>query len=83
MHAVSLLNAEDGGCRKCIMVTNNEVGEAKEKEFIASNKSNANCVIAQKSDKGKTIFEIVPIGFFDFYNRLMIPKYGGRLKSPI
>ena len=31
MHAVNLLNAEDGGHRKCIMVTNNEVSadEAK------------------------------------------------------
>ena len=33
MHAVNLLNAEDGGHRKCIMVTNNEVGEEKEKEL--------------------------------------------------
>ena len=31
MHAVNLLNAEDGGHRRCIMVTNNEVSadEAK------------------------------------------------------
>ena len=27
LHAVNLLNAEDGGNRKCIMVTNNEVSE--------------------------------------------------------
>ena len=27
LHAVNLLNAEDGGCRRCIMVTNNEVSE--------------------------------------------------------
>lgn len=27
LHAVNLLNAEDGGHRKCIMVTNNEVSE--------------------------------------------------------
>lgn len=33
MHAVNLLNAEDGGHRKCIMVTNNEISEAEEKEF--------------------------------------------------
>lgn len=33
LHAVNLLNAEDGGCRKCIMVTNNEVSEAEEKEL--------------------------------------------------
>ena len=28
MHAVNLLNAEDGGHRRCIMVTNNEVSDA-------------------------------------------------------
>ncbi len=33
MHAVNLLNAEDGGHRTCIMVTNNEISEAEEKEF--------------------------------------------------
>lgn len=33
LHAVNLLNAEDGGHRRCIMVTNNEIGEAKEKEL--------------------------------------------------
>lgn len=30
-HAVNLLNSEDGGCRRCIMVTNNEVSENEEK----------------------------------------------------
>ena len=29
LHAVNLLNAEDGGHRRCIMVTNNEVAEAE------------------------------------------------------
>lgn len=33
LHAVNLLNAEDGGHRRCIMVTNNEIGEPKEKEL--------------------------------------------------
>lgn len=33
LHAVNLLNAEDGGRRRCIMVTNNEVSEAEEKTF--------------------------------------------------
>ena len=33
LHAVNLLNAEDGGHRRCIMVTNNEVSEAEEKTF--------------------------------------------------
>ncbi len=27
LHATALLNAEDGGCRRCLMVTNNEVEE--------------------------------------------------------
>ena len=31
LHAVNLLNAEDGGTRQCIMVTNNEVSEAESK----------------------------------------------------
>ena len=34
LHAVNLLNAEDGGHRRCIMVTNNEIGEPKEKELL-------------------------------------------------
>lgn len=33
LHAVNLLNKEDGGNRRCIMVTNNEIGETKEKEL--------------------------------------------------
>jgi hypothetical protein len=33
MHAVNLLNAEDGGNRTCIMVTNNEISVEEEKEF--------------------------------------------------
>lgn len=33
LHAVNLLNKEDGGKRRCIMVTNNEIGEPKEKEL--------------------------------------------------
>ena len=34
LHAVNLLNKEDDGHRRCIMVTNNEIGEPKEKELI-------------------------------------------------
>lgn len=34
MHAVNLLNAEDGGKRRCICVTNNEVSVAEEKNLI-------------------------------------------------
>lgn len=33
LHAVNLLNAEDGGKRRCIVVTNNEASEDEEKEF--------------------------------------------------
>ena len=33
MHAVSLVNAEDGGTRTCIMATNNEISDAEEKAF--------------------------------------------------
>ena len=35
LHAVNLLNAEDGGHRRCILVTNNEVSEAEKNEFEA------------------------------------------------
>lgn len=35
LHAVNLLNAEDGGNRRCIMVTNNEVSDAESKELTA------------------------------------------------
>ncbi len=33
MHATNLLNKEDGGKRKCILVTNNELSEKEEKEL--------------------------------------------------
>lgn len=33
LNAVNLLNKEDGGRRRCIMVTNNEIGEYKEAEL--------------------------------------------------
>ncbi len=35
LHAVNLLNLEDNGRRRCIMVTNNEVSSTEEKEFKA------------------------------------------------
>lgn len=35
LHAVNLLNAEDGGRRRCIMVTNNEVSANEAKELAA------------------------------------------------
>lgn len=34
LHAVNLLNSEDGGHRRCIMVTNNEVSVEEEKALI-------------------------------------------------
>ena len=33
LHAVNLLNAEDGGSRRCILVTNNEVSADEAKDF--------------------------------------------------
>lgn len=39
LHAVNLLNAEDGGSRRCIMVTNNEVSEAEERNLKAQGKT--------------------------------------------
>lgn len=33
LHAVNLLNAEDGGHRRCLLVTNNEVSDAEAKEM--------------------------------------------------
>lgn len=33
LHAINLLNAEDGGHRRCICVTNNEVSDSEEKKF--------------------------------------------------
>lgn len=35
LHAVNLLNAEDGGHRRCIIVTNNEVSDAEAKAMTA------------------------------------------------
>ena len=35
LHAVNLLNAEDDGNRRCIMVTNNEISAEERKEFEA------------------------------------------------
>ena len=35
LHAVNLLNAEDSGHRRCIMVTNNEISEPEKKNFEA------------------------------------------------
>lgn len=34
LHAINLLNAEDGGERRCILVTNNEVSENKQNELL-------------------------------------------------
>lgn len=36
LHAVNLLNAEDDGKRRCILVTNNEVSEAEARELKAA-----------------------------------------------
>lgn len=34
LHAVNILNAEDGGRRRCIIVTNNEVSESESKSLL-------------------------------------------------
>ena len=36
LHAVAMLNAEDGGTRRSILVTNNEVGESRAKALAAN-----------------------------------------------
>ena len=33
LHAVNLLNAEDGGKRRYILITNNEIDDSEEKSF--------------------------------------------------
>src|SRR4051812_44986843 len=38
LHAVSLLNALDSGDRRCVLVTNNEVGPDDERKLIARGK---------------------------------------------
>lgn len=35
LHAINLMNAEDGGHRRCILVTNNEVSNAEEKSLVS------------------------------------------------
>lgn len=37
MHAVNLLNAEDGGNRRCVMITNNEISVEEEVAFKKAN----------------------------------------------
>lgn len=39
LHAVNLMNAEDGGQRRCILVTNNEVSADEEKQLTAAGHS--------------------------------------------
>ncbi len=38
LHATNLLNAEDGGHRRCILVTNNEVSDTEGKELLKQGK---------------------------------------------
>ena len=77
LHAVNLLNAEDGGHRKCIMVTNNEVGDEKEKEFIEVNRHNHNCVLTRVDDNGKEHYDIIrdSQAFKDFSDKWGIATY--------
>lgn len=41
LHAINLLNSEDGGHRRCIMVTNNEVSESEAKLLTSKGKTPA------------------------------------------
>lgn len=56
MHAVNLLNAEDGGNRVCIMVTNNEISEEEERKFAVENYGKESVVVWDKkpSEKNST-----------------------------
>ena len=60
MHAVNLLNAEDGGSRKCIMITNNEISEADITAFATLFKNDESCVTTERKPKkkgGETVIE--------------------------
>jgi len=39
LHATALLNAEDGGKRRCILVTNNEVGDTRARQLVSEGKA--------------------------------------------
>ncbi len=43
LHAINLLNAEDGGRRRCIMVTNNEVSADESEELTAQGYQPGDC----------------------------------------
>lgn len=43
LHAVNLLNTEDGGARRCIMVTNNEVSADESEELTAQGYQPGDC----------------------------------------
>ena len=43
LHAINLLNAEDGGKRRCIMVTNNEVSADESEELTAQGYQPGDC----------------------------------------
>ena len=66
MHAVNLLNAEDGGHRRCVMVTNNEISAEEEKSFI---KQHPDCV------KDNGIINRASNEFIEYQNKLGIARY--------
>ena len=59
MHAVNLLNAEDGGHRRCIMVTNNEVS-ADEAKMLKDKGYQPGDEEWEKQEKGLTLFCVWP-----------------------
>ena len=59
LHAVNLLNAEDGGHRRCIMVTNNEVSadEAKsDKGWLSARRRNGRISALPVMSHGRALF---------------------------
>ncbi len=54
LHATALLNAEDGGSRQCILVTNNDVSDAQAKALNARG-----CYVGDPDYEAQGIFEAV------------------------
>ena len=59
MHAVNLLNEEDGGQRRCILVTNNEIGIDDERRFAVANYGNESLVQWDKSPTKKSAHYLI------------------------
>lgn len=78
LHAVNLLNAEDGGHRRCILVTNNEVSDAEAKSltkegYKPGDKEWENLGIAHNVTWPRTICTIKGV---DIYGNPLSGNYG-------